>query len=1089
MLHVRTLAFALLSCPALAQPAPSPAPSPTPASTPAVARFAGTVLDAGQKPLAGARVVVRGETGEAVVARTDAAGAFSVECRERGPWHLSIDAAGHAPRRLRNQKPGAGLRLTLERGLAIEGRVVDGATRQPVTGARVTAAESMRDPGANWLPGLGQRVATTDAEGRFRIDNVGRGFLDLAASAPGIGAARLRNVRAGARPELLVLLPMGGLQGVVVDADGTGLGGATVRLEPAPGTRGSTQTVTAGGDGRFSADGLEPGSWRAVARAAEHAPAWTTATVEREAVADVELRLGPRRAVSGRTLDERDAAVSQAYVTWVEADGEPVPESIAVTTNAGRDGRFRVEGLPPGRHRLEARAAGYVPERFEVSIARGDGDAGDVRLARGLTVRGLVRGPDGRPVPDAHVHADMGPMPVVRQSAETWTDAEGRFVLPGLPPGTHNLAASADGVGRGRGRAETGAEDVVITLRAWGAIRGVAVDERGEPVAPMRASARSPEVFGGRGEEFADPGGVFELNELEAGSYTVEVRAPGRVRVALPSIAVTSGAVTDVGTVVLRGGGSVVGSVVDKAGSPIVGAEVSGRQGQRFVTGDETVAITDVAGQFELGGFAAGPVQLAASHALFAPANATVEVDPAQGPAEARLTLFTGGRLEGRLARRDGSPVTLGRINVMSVNAPMGGLGLLQPDADGRFVAERLAPGRVRVTWLKGEGGRFESAQMREVEIADGETSTVDIVAAEIRVSGRITRGGQPLPGVRVQVTGTQSMRMMFVAGTRGPGGAAETPPGVTREDGSYELTVDQPGPAQVAVVSLDGRTRYPARDVQIPDAESHVLDVDLPAALVRGTVVDAEGRPLEATLMLTPKGGRTGAFARSGADGRFELGVDPGEWTLTAREPGYSATPLALTVPEAGLEDVRVVLAPGRALRGRVVDATGRGLAGAMITVQAAGPVAPAESGPDGRFELTSVPDAAVSVAAASATGAFALRTGVRAGDEEVVLRLRPGALLKARVVGPDGAPVAGAYVFARFPGGPSVSAMRVPTTDAGGAVELPVPAGLGVIEVTASAGGGLSATITLQPGEAADLEAEIALKPPPAPGTPPGV
>jgi hypothetical protein len=384
---------------------------------------------------------------------------------------------------------------------------------------------------------------------------------------------------------------------------------------------------------------------------------------------------------------------------------------------------------------------------------------------------------------------------------------------------------------------------------------------------------------------------------------------------------------------------------------------------------------------------------------------------------------------------------------------------------------------------------------MREVEVADGQTATVELLSAEIRVSGRVTRGGQPVPGIRVQLSGQQSMRVMFVTDGRGRGGAGgAAEPGVTREDGSYETTVDQPGPARASLASQDGRTTYPGREVQIPDVEAHVLDLTLPAATVRGSVVDPEGRPLEAQLMASEKDtrGGPGASARSGPDGRFELGLEPGEWGLTARVQGYSAAPLPLSVSESGLDDVRLVLSPGRPLRGRVVDVNGRGVVGATVGIRAPGVLQPfVESGPDGRFEIASVPDAELTLSAWTALGAFALRAAVRPSDEEVVLRLRPGARLRARVVGEDGAPVASAFVAPRFAGGAMIQMAQPATTDSAGLVELRVPAGLGPIEVFASAGPTGTGSITLAPAEGQELEAEIVLKAPtPSPRPkPPGV
>jgi hypothetical protein len=1062
-----------------------------------LARFAGTVLDAARKPLPAAIVVARSADGAIATTRANERGEFAVEVLPPGPYALLVDGEGHAPWTRQRQAPGSGIVVQLERGGTLEGRVIDGGTRQPAAGVRVVAAEAARGSGSSWEPGFGHRSAVTNDAGRFRITGVGRGFVDLTASGASALGARLRNQRAGASPALLVLLPMGQVSGQVLDPEGKPARGAVVRLEPgAPSFRGGGTAVAADDDGRFAIEALEPGTWRVLARGPGAAPDWAMVEVERGAIADVPLRLEAPVAVGGRLVDEGRQPASEGRLEWLEKDGEPVPRSLTtmLTVRSSGDGRFAVSGLPPGRHRLEARAPGFAPETFEATAVRGDADAGDVRLSRGLTVRGVVRGPDGRPVPDAVVRVELGPQPVPVESPETRSGSDGRFTLPGLRPGAVRLVASAEGLGRGTASAETGVDDVVLVLKPYGGIRGVVVDEAQRPVTAFRVTARAPDFRGFHTDEASDAEGRFELRDVEPGTYAVEARAPGRVRAALPAVVVSEGVPTDVGTLVLRGGGTIRGQVVDKSGAPVAGAELTGRQGRNQISfGDDTTAVSDAAGQFELNGFAAGPVQLAATHPLYAPAQATVEVDPAGEPAEATLTLSTGGRIEGRLARRDGTPITTGRINVMPLNAiGPGGLLLLAPDADGRFVAERVPPGRVRVTWLKGSGGSFQSAQMREAEVVDGQTTTLDLTLAEIRVSGKVTRGGQPVPGVRVQFAGGQSMRMMFSGGGRGARPDAEQP-GVTREDGTYEITVDEPGPGRISVASLDGRTSYPNREVTVPDVEAWTLDIALPAALVRGSVVDAGGQPVEAIVTAGKVEGDGGvsSTAQAGADGRFELTVEPGTWRLRARAMGFSGDPADVEVSEAGLEDVRLTLTRARTLRGRVVDAAGRGIAGASVSARAPGLMQPwTESEADGRFQIPSVPDAPITVAAATTLGAFAFRPSARVADDELVLSLRAGARLRARVVDESGAPVPGAWVAPRVVAGEAFQVAQAPlTTDGDGRVELWIPAGFGRVEVHASVSGRPgSGTVALDPAEGQELEAEITWKAP-APGTPPGV
>ena len=66
---------------------------------------------------------------------------------------------------------------------------------------------------------------------------------------------------------------------------------------------------------------------------------------------------------------------------------------------------------------------------------------------------------------------------------------------------------------------------------------------------------------------------------------------------------------------------------------------------------------SDATGAFEVRGVPAGSAWVKAAHPSYAPGRVAVEVDPAKGPAEARLLLRQGGRIEGTARRRDGQPL------------------------------------------------------------------------------------------------------------------------------------------------------------------------------------------------------------------------------------------------------------------------------------------------------------------------------------------------------------------------------------------------------------------------------------------------
>ena len=177
---------------------------------------------------------------------------------------------------------------------AVRGRIatIDGT---PVAGATVR---------------LGTRAATTDGDGRFVLDGVAAGTLDVTIDAPGHEPARRTiAVTAGGEAALEVTLipvaPPAQLRGVVRSFDGKGLG-ATIKIvatggsaprptgeagrAPTPGWPGDLE-LTAAADGTFAVD-VAPGTYQVTVSVAGFQPQTRKVTVEDQGVVvmNVELR-------------------------------------------------------------------------------------------------------------------------------------------------------------------------------------------------------------------------------------------------------------------------------------------------------------------------------------------------------------------------------------------------------------------------------------------------------------------------------------------------------------------------------------------------------------------------------------------------------------------------------------------------------------------------------------------------------------------------------------------------------------------------------------------------------------------------------
>jgi large repetitive protein len=1084
----------------------APPPPPQPARSQAAPVLEGTVVGPDGKLLAGAVVAARrmGEPpARPVTGQTDDGGQFRLTLASASPHVVRVEVPGLAPRMMERVQPGRPLRVSLARGGVVEGVIREGRSGAPVPGAVVEGRDGRsRELGLVWDARMGVVRATADAQGRFKLAGLGSGPYTVTAAARGIGRAQRRSVTAGARVEL-VLLPSGSVAGVVGGPDGRPSTGALVLLEPAGSTTSGDRLAVADGEGRFTFPGVEPGRYRVIARHKELAPAWQTVVVDRQAEANASLRLGPPLAVTGRLVDLQERPVrGRVTVSAMDRAAPPRALTAELSTEAAADGRFRLAPLPAGSVTFTAVAARFAPRRVDADLApaRRELDLGTLALESGLAIHGFVKDPRGQPVADARV---MTQGPKQGASAEDTTETDGSFVLAGLQSDRYRVSVHAPGFGAAEREVEAGGESVVLVLHETGKITGVVVDGAGAAVGGYQILARpqpSPARVGGAAQrlDVESAEGRFTIEDLAADTYVLAVIAPDREPGGVSNVVVGPGSVVDVGHIRLGTGGIVRGMVVDATGAGVAGAVVRAALPRRMMVtlgaGSETGS--DATGAFELRGVPAGSIRVTARHPDYAEGEAVVEVEPARGPTEAQMVLHRGGRVQGHARRRDGSAVA-GSVAIQ----PMGGslMPFSLPEtiaigADGSFLVDHVPAGRARVALMIGPA-TWSSGQEREVEVREGRTTAVAFDLREVLVTGRVTRAGTPAANLRIRVNDETPLAMRpFVAGQPlGSSVAPQARTALTREDGTYELMVDQAGTVQITLEAPDGSLRLPARMAEIPDVERHVLDLDFGGVVLAGTVVDEEtDRPLpRANVIADPHDELTEGRAVAGvtaADGRFQLEVDPGRYRVSARVGGYSGATTEVDVQASGVSGLRLPLTRGGTVRGRVVDPSGRPAGDGIVRAIPSTPGAETAAAlllPDGRFELTGLGDTEHTLVARSDAGGFALRSGVLSGTEEVTLVLHRGGRIQLKLIGPDGAPVVGAFasVF-RVDGVPSPGIAASSSSDARGFVEILSPTGQVEVRANKLEGAALVAggTATIVVEEGSTTTAEVLLVDPTA-------
>ncbi len=229
--------------------------------------------------------------------------------------------------------------LLVAKAAALAGKVVDGRGG-PVLAATVTLRAGFR--GADeWAADA--VTTTTGADGSFKFAEAGETGNQLRIEAPGFATAEVREVRAGALRQAVVLALGRAISGSVMLPDRkTPAAGALVRFEG----KATTRWAEVRRDGTFLVDGVPAESGSLVADGGEKGRASVPAP---EAGAKASLVLAPTAGVRGRVVDATTAAPI-AGILVVARSG-----ASTFTGRSGADGRYEVRGLPPGSCRLERR--------------------------------------------------------------------------------------------------------------------------------------------------------------------------------------------------------------------------------------------------------------------------------------------------------------------------------------------------------------------------------------------------------------------------------------------------------------------------------------------------------------------------------------------------------------------------------------------------------------------------------------------------------------------------------------------------------------------------------------------------------------
>ena len=460
----------------------------------------------------------------------------------------------------------------MRRGATISGRVVDAETGLPIYDICLDAENTDWDGPNAW--------GCTDANGRYTLQGVAPGTYririqtdkenyvqeyykgklswDYADLVTIEGTESVKGIdfglKAGATISGRVVDAQTGLPipGVGIDLENTASGG--------PGSWADT-----GADGTYVLWGVAPGVYRIRARSNDQGYIeafygdtlnWDYANLltvrgAAEPVTDIDISLRQGSTISGRVVD----AQTGLPIPGVGIDLENASGGPGSWADTGADGTYVLRGVAPGVYRIRARSndQGYIEAFYGDTLnwdyanlltVRGAEPVTDIdiSLRLGATISGrVVNAETGLPVPGVGIDLEN----TVSGGTDSWadTDADGRYSLRGVAPGTYRIRAKADDYIQQYHenrlfwesadfvtvRGTDPVDGIDFRLATGATITGKVIDEAtGQPIVNLEVTARQPE-----GEHLAwgttNADGDYVLRGLPGGEIEISIWGQGYI--------------------------------------------------------------------------------------------------------------------------------------------------------------------------------------------------------------------------------------------------------------------------------------------------------------------------------------------------------------------------------------------------------------------------------------------------------------------------------------------------------------------------------------------------------------------------------
>lgn len=377
------------------------------------------------------------------------------------------------------------------------------------------------------------RTVYTDSTGFVRVDQLAPGRVSVFYSR--VGADEVE-ISAGQYTQIEKQAPLGvPFSGQVLSPEGRPVGGALIFVADSRGGDSlSEATVIADGAGHYEIRNVFDRSYVS-ARAPGFSPSIPIETgvlTGQPVELDLTLRGNPAT-LRGLVLSPTGLPVVGARIRI----DLPVPDDridrgsgtdrrpgfpLAFILRTDSNGRFESDQVGSGAMKITARTATWQPwvETFE--LESGESREITIRFERGVHLTGSVLQENGEPIPEALVFVGRN---AALDSFRVQTDEEGRFHIPGLPPGSSSFKIFHKDFEELETEVDLlsdSADEIQFTLHRLQSVDGVVVDETGAPLFRWLVAVES-RIGLWSTSAWTDSDGRFELRGIPDGTTDLTV--------------------------------------------------------------------------------------------------------------------------------------------------------------------------------------------------------------------------------------------------------------------------------------------------------------------------------------------------------------------------------------------------------------------------------------------------------------------------------------------------------------------------------------------------------------------------------------